>query len=237
MSIGDLIKQARISAELTQEDVAEKIGVSRQTISNWENGKSYPDISGIISLSDIYNLTLDSLVKGDRDVIEFLKESTDIVKSKKQVVASLISLILYIFGSSLIVWAMGGDLNDLYAPLSWLIALIPFIVILTVTRCFKLFCIGFQAAYFPKKAISYECRMKAILLYRLMTKTALFTATIVTLIALISILWQIEIPDAITIFSWNMSTALIVPLYCIILAAFVFEPVIFILKIKNKDIR
>lgn len=56
MEIGSKLKNARINSGLTQEQVAEKIQVSRQTISNWENEKSYPDIISVINLSDLYNI-------------------------------------------------------------------------------------------------------------------------------------------------------------------------------------
>lgn len=80
MDISEKIKQARMSASLTQEDVAEKLGVSRQTISSWENGKSYPDVTSLFTLSDVYNVTVDSLVKGDKEMINHLKESTNVRK-------------------------------------------------------------------------------------------------------------------------------------------------------------
>ena len=86
-----------MAANMTQEALAEMLSVSRQTISNWENGRSYPDIASIISLSDVYNITLDSLLKGDDEIIKHLKESTDTVKSDKRVITSLI-----IFGFILI---------------------------------------------------------------------------------------------------------------------------------------
>lgn len=53
MEIGVKLKEARIKSGLTQENVAEKIQVSRQTISNWENEKSFPDIVNVIKLSDL----------------------------------------------------------------------------------------------------------------------------------------------------------------------------------------
>ena len=92
MNIGEKLKLARADADLTQEALAEKISVSRQTISNWENGKSYPDIASLILLSDTYNVTLDSLLRGDEEIIKHLKESTDIVKSNKLVYQSLIAI-------------------------------------------------------------------------------------------------------------------------------------------------
>ena len=57
--IGSKIKAARIEKKLTQEQVAELLGVSRQTISNWENEKSYPDIISVIKMSEYYDISLD----------------------------------------------------------------------------------------------------------------------------------------------------------------------------------
>ena len=54
MDIGSKIKNARVRANLTQEQAAEALGVSRQTMSNWENEKTYPDIISVIKMSDLY---------------------------------------------------------------------------------------------------------------------------------------------------------------------------------------
>ena len=79
MEIGKKLKNARIEAGLTQEKAAEKIDVSRQTISNWENEKSYPDIISVIALSDLYSVSLDELLKGDQKMAEHLEESLNII--------------------------------------------------------------------------------------------------------------------------------------------------------------
>ena len=84
MDVGSKIRQARIDAKLTQEYAAQFLGVSRQTISNWENSKSYPDIISVIKLSDIYSITLDDLLKEDENMIKHLYETTNIVKSKNR---------------------------------------------------------------------------------------------------------------------------------------------------------
>lgn len=88
MEIGKKLKETRLQSGLTQEKAAEKIGVSRQTISNWENEKSYPDIVSVIRLSDIYSISLDSLLKGDDKMMEHLEESTDIVRSNRKLAAA-----------------------------------------------------------------------------------------------------------------------------------------------------
>lgn len=64
--IGSKIKAARMEKKFTQEQVAEVLGVSRQTISNWENGKSYPDIISVIKMSECYGVSLDYLLKGEK---------------------------------------------------------------------------------------------------------------------------------------------------------------------------
>lgn len=97
MDIGTKLKTARLKAKLTQEKAAEAIGVSRQTISNWENEKSYPDIVSVISLSDLYGVSLDELLKGDRKMIEYLNESTDVVSSnRKLILAAGLDIVLFI---------------------------------------------------------------------------------------------------------------------------------------------
>lgn len=97
LEIGKKLKNARIEAGLTQEKAAEKIDVSRQTISNWENEKSYPDIISVIALSDLYSVSLDELLKGDQKMAEHLEESTNVVKSNKKLTgAILLNIILMI---------------------------------------------------------------------------------------------------------------------------------------------
>lgn len=97
MEIGKQLKEAREKSNLTQEQVAEKVFVSRQTISNWENEKSYPDIISIIKLSDLYSISLDELLKGDRKMMEHLNESTNVVKSNKKLTGAVIVNIVLLF--------------------------------------------------------------------------------------------------------------------------------------------
>ena len=77
MEIGKQLKNARMHSGLTQENVAEKIHVSRQTISNWENEKSYPDIINVIELSSLYSISLDDLLKGDERMMKHLEDALD----------------------------------------------------------------------------------------------------------------------------------------------------------------
>lgn len=106
MEIGAKLKKARTLSNLTQENVAEKVQVSRQTISNWENEKSYPDIISVIKLSDLYNISLDELLKGDVKMIEHLEESTNVVNSNRKLLtavgANVLLLILFILFNGII---------------------------------------------------------------------------------------------------------------------------------------
>ena len=65
MEIGKQIKKYRTEMKLSQEELAEKIFVSRQTISNWENNKNYPDVKRLLLLSSLFNtLSLGDSKKG-----------------------------------------------------------------------------------------------------------------------------------------------------------------------------
>ena len=72
MKLGKQIKLHRQEAQLSQEELANRVYVSRQTISNWENDKSYPDVNSLVLLSEIFQTSLDNLIKGDVEVMKFL---------------------------------------------------------------------------------------------------------------------------------------------------------------------
>ncbi|MDO5649781.1 MAG: helix-turn-helix transcriptional regulator [Gallicola sp.] len=94
MKISERLREARLQANLSQEKLAEEIHVSRQTISNWENGKTYPDIMSILLLSDLYEISLDELLKGDKAMVKYLEESTNTVESNKKIIFGIIANII-----------------------------------------------------------------------------------------------------------------------------------------------
>lgn len=63
MELSKQIKKYRTEANLSQEELADKIYVSRQTISNWGNEKNYPDIKSLVLMSEVFQVSLDNLVK------------------------------------------------------------------------------------------------------------------------------------------------------------------------------
>ncbi len=69
MQLGQMIVKIRKEQGLTQENFAKMFDVTRQTVSNWENEKSYPDLETLVKISDIFNVSLDVLMKGDSNMV------------------------------------------------------------------------------------------------------------------------------------------------------------------------
>lgn len=70
MELSRQIKRHRAALGLSQEGLAEKIYVSRQTVSNWETDNTYPDVENLLLLSDLFDTTIDELIKGDVEAME-----------------------------------------------------------------------------------------------------------------------------------------------------------------------
>ena len=83
MELGKQIKMHRQEAELSQEELANRVYVSRQTILNWENDKSYPDVNSLVLLSEIFQISLDKLIKGDIGVMKEVIQKEEIEKMKR----------------------------------------------------------------------------------------------------------------------------------------------------------
>lgn len=81
MLLGDKIKQLRKNNHITQGELADKILVSRQTISNWENNKSYPSMEFIVLISEVFEVSIDSLIKKD---VEITREELEIDEGSEQ---------------------------------------------------------------------------------------------------------------------------------------------------------
>lgn len=80
MNLGNSLYNARKKAGLSQEEVAQKLGVSRQTISKWETDETIPDIRQAKKMSQIYHLSLDELIRFDADV----KEIEDMIENTSE---------------------------------------------------------------------------------------------------------------------------------------------------------
>lgn len=83
MELGQRLKDLRNKHNITQEEFADKLYVSRQTISSWENDKSYPDIHSLLMISELFKISLDDLVKGDIEIMEEKINQSEISSFKK----------------------------------------------------------------------------------------------------------------------------------------------------------
>ncbi len=123
MEIEKRLKDARANAGLTQEQVAEKIMVSRQTISNWENGKSLPDIISILNLSDLYQISIDDLLKGDEKMKEKLEKDEKTAEGNKKLILTTAILLFAAAIIYLISIFVGGAFHDFCAGAIWWVEL------------------------------------------------------------------------------------------------------------------
>lgn len=94
MTISEKIKEQRLKNNWTQEDLAQLLNVSRPAVSSWEVGRNYPDLETIIAMSDIFDISLDELLKGDKKVVEKISEDTTVRKIQSKKIKSLIFLIV-----------------------------------------------------------------------------------------------------------------------------------------------
>ena len=125
MEIGNQIKQHRAALNLSQEELAEQIYVTRQTLSNWENGKTYPDVNSLLRLSGVFGVTLDELVKGDipkmkeqikqTDIIEFKRASYILTVMYLVMVVSALPLWTYLKITGMVIWGIWTAASLLYA--------------------------------------------------------------------------------------------------------------------------
>lgn len=76
--LGDRLQRLRSQYGWSQQDLADQVYVSRQTISNWETGKSYPDLQSLILISKIFQISLDDLAKGDIEIMRETIKRSDI---------------------------------------------------------------------------------------------------------------------------------------------------------------
>lgn len=126
MEMSKQIKKYRLQLHLSQEELADKIFVTRQTISNWENGKNYPDINSIVLLSTLFGISLDILVKGDLEEMKECIKNEDIQKLQKDgiifsillvaTVVSVVPLFLMVDGYiGIVAWVILFGISMYYA--------------------------------------------------------------------------------------------------------------------------
>lgn len=119
MLIQELLKHYRIRSKMSQEELADQLFVTRQAVSKWERGESYPDIENIIRLSDLYDISIDELLRGAR----FL-EKPYVVGIKKTRLKYLLNLIISLLLSSIIYQNVGTIVSLVMALIYFMLGML-----------------------------------------------------------------------------------------------------------------
>lgn len=124
MEIGKRIKDLRSDKGWNQEEFAEKVYVSRQTVSSWENDRSYPDIKSLLLMSELFGITLDELVKGD---IQIMKDEVNSESIRKFRTLSNIFAFGLVFAMIIFypLWHFAGNMGFVI----WILYMIPVIIL------------------------------------------------------------------------------------------------------------
>lgn len=115
MTVGEMIKQTRIEANLTQEEYGLKFGVTRQTVSSWENERSLPDLQMLIDICNTYNVSLDKLLNEDKNFVSKIDFYNKFKKAAKKA-GILAAILLMIFAAVFVRWKIiSTDMNEAFA--------------------------------------------------------------------------------------------------------------------------
>ena len=109
MQLGQAIAQIRKERGLTQEAFAKMYNVTRQTVSNWENEKSYPDLSTLVKISDEFNVSLDILLKGD---FRMVKDIDKKIKKQPFYIGIIIGFIVIVIALFSFIYVNDKRLSD-----------------------------------------------------------------------------------------------------------------------------
>lgn len=109
MQLGQTILNIRKENNLTQEKFAELFHVTRQTVSNWENEKSYPDLLTLVQISDTFDISLDKMLKEDLKMTKKLNKDIHYAKHIKNVLGAIIAVALVVSIVWYFVWSSCKD--------------------------------------------------------------------------------------------------------------------------------
>lgn len=104
MDIGSTIKEIRAKHGLSQEQFAEQFHVTRQTVSNWENQKNYPDLSTLVEISKTFDVSLDEFIKEDNKYIADTDVTRKKVKRSRLIICILLLIVIAILAGSCLVF-------------------------------------------------------------------------------------------------------------------------------------
>lgn len=106
---------------MTQKQVTERVMVSRVTLSHWENGKTLPDIASLISLSDIYQISLDELLKGEPKMTEKVKKDAKDLNNRRVLLITAILALIVMMTYTISLFVGGNFKAFTQAAAQWLI--------------------------------------------------------------------------------------------------------------------
>lgn len=112
MNFDKKIIEIRKKNNLTQEKLAEKLNVSRQTVSNWETNKCYPDIETLVIISNMFNISLDILIKEN---VEMIKDIDKKVRISKRLKYSVIVLFIALLIGGIIIYSKNNKISGVLA--------------------------------------------------------------------------------------------------------------------------
>lgn len=155
MNVGARIKKYREKQNISQDELALKVFVSRQTISNWETNKSYPDIKSLTMLSNIFHVTLDDFIKGD---IEEMKRIVSKEKIEEFNIMSYIFLVemLIVMFSAYPLFTLDGYIGVIIWALFFVITFVTAIVIEKFKKKNDIQTYKEIIAFMENKSLSYE---------------------------------------------------------------------------------
>ncbi|MGF2769252.1 helix-turn-helix domain-containing protein [Bacillus cereus] len=132
MIFSERLKEEREKRNWSQNDLAEKIHVSRQSVSKWETGKNYPSIEIIIHLSDLFGITIDELLRSDEELTQkIIEDSKQLAYPKWKVFFdSLFMIGVFLFIAKIVVWMLNkfaGASITIVADAPYVMNLLPLV--------------------------------------------------------------------------------------------------------------
>jgi transcriptional regulator with XRE-family HTH domain len=133
MIVGNMIRKIRENAGLTQEQFTEKLAISRQAVSKWERGVALPDIENIMFISDHFDVSLDTIVKGDKKMTNIVIADSKNAKLMNKLFIGIIVVATAIMENLGDKTALGPmlalmTLSLLYCGILYMVIIIPFTV-------------------------------------------------------------------------------------------------------------
>lgn len=117
MQIGEQLQRQRKRHEMSQETLAKKLHISRQSISKWENGTSLPSFANVVAISELFEISLDELIKGDVELMDQFEHSTKLNKAYIITVTSIVLAILaFVFSNNIYSISQSKLENVLFLP-------------------------------------------------------------------------------------------------------------------------